>query len=332
MHRCWRFPAAAWAAALGLVLALAGDAGAVDPWLSVRGRGTCTSSAELLGSRIASARIGRPAPGLRAEVQLDGGAAVSATVRLLAGSRRIGSKRLVAQSCEELRDAVVAVLALALSSEQGELHPAVEDVPVATQPKQPTSCCSSGAPAASEPPSLGGVADSALASARTPLLRATRLSLAVGVDMGSLAESTAVLRVAVAARLRSGELRVAAWYGLPFVREQATDHFESVRADFAALGLDYCHGIDAERWLSACAGLELGLRRTSELRQAPDRERFERERVELEAGAVLGLALAYRAAWLQPQLDLSVQRPLVGGLAGAAPLGLRATFGAALPF
>jgi len=140
------------------------------------------------------------------------------------------------------------------------------------------------------------------------------------------------VRAAAAARLAQGQLRALAWYGVPSVREVVLDSFERVRADFAALGFDYCHGLDAGRWLSTCAGLELVLRRYSEITQPVDRERTQRERFELGTSALLGLALAYRSGLVQPEFDLSTQLPLLGAAAGAPPLGVRASFSAAVQF
>jgi hypothetical protein len=344
MFRCWQSRALAPAAGLALVFGLAGVVGAAHSWLSVRGTGACASSTESLGARILSAVIGTPKPGLRVEVQFGEGAATSARVRLLQGSRSIGRKKLAAPSCEELRDAVVAVVALALSSEPPEARPPLaqreQSVAPPAETRRPLEPAPAAAPRlerssaalASERPPARGIEDVPARGAAHPLLRDWRLSLGLGADEGTLSESTAVVRAEAAARLPQGELRAVVWYGLPSVRELETDHFERVRADFAALSVDYCLGIDAGRWLSSCAGLEVAVRRYSELSQAAERERIERERLDPGASARLGLAFMYRDASLQPQLDLSAQLPLVGGLAGAPTPGVRATFGAALQF
>jgi hypothetical protein len=154
---------------------------------------------------------------------------------------------------------------------------------------------------------------------------------AAGVDVGTLAEPTAVLGAGTRAGGVWGELRGFAWYGLPSTREEVSVTTERTRADFLALTLDYCHGLDRARWLGLCAGVETSLSRTWRLRQAAEQAAREEERLEPTFGPLLSAAFAYRAARWVPELDVSLRLPMPEA-SGLSKPRFRAAIGAALPF
>jgi hypothetical protein len=293
--------------------------------------------------------MGTPNPELGVEVTISGGVRISALVRLALGSRSIGSKKLEARTCNEVLDAITTVVALALSSESG-----ASAVPPVTAPRRAELQRERAREASDEPrgalPERRGWLESVAwpePARRAPAPPADELAahdqlghpanrwrvlLGVGADRGSLSEATLVVRAGAAASLGAGELRAVASYGVPSVREEVSDVFRSVRADFGAAALDYCYGLDAQRWVSACAGLELVLRRYWRVEQAPEEQRTEAERFEPSTSVLAGLAFVYRDATVQPQLDVTVQRSLLGTLAEAPPLGFRAALGAAVQF
>jgi hypothetical protein len=261
-------------------------------------------------------------------VSLNEGAGVSARLELLRGARTLGRKQVGAATCAEAVDAVVAIAALAL----GTPH----DEPLATGqtlPAEPSAAAAIGDDAR-RTTSLKTTAPSVFGEARRglpPSPTSFRLLAGAGGDRGSLREPTLVLRLGAAAQLGPGELRAVAWYGVPSVREEISDHFERTRQDFGTAGLDYCMNVDGAGWLAACGGIEAGWRRLSRLSRAPSERRTESERFEPTVAAALGVSLAYRATIVQPALDVSAQLPL-SSAAQPAPFGLRAVFGAALPF
>jgi hypothetical protein len=314
------------AAACWAVLGGTSDVGAAEPWLRFSGSERCSVSPEVLASRIREATLGTPNPELGVEVTISGGVRTTARVRLTLGSLSIGMKELEARTCDEMLDAITTVVALALSS--GEEASVVPPVPAAR--RADTGLGDVGLPEHTPAPALP--ADVAAPGELGQGTRGWRVLLGVGADRGSLSEATLVVRAGAAARLGGGELRALASYGVPSVREEVADVLRRVRADFGAVALDYCHGLDAERWVSACGGLELVLRRYSRVEQAPQELRTLTEQFEPSTSVLAGLAFVYRDATVQPQLDVTAWRSLLGTLAEAPPLGFRAALGAAVQF
>jgi len=79
----------------------------------------------------------------------------------------------------------------------------------------------------------------------------------VALALSSKPEATVAVGAGAAVRIGSGELRAIGWYGVPSTREEVSAIVESTRSDFAAAGSDYCHGIDAERWVALCVAWRL---------------------------------------------------------------------------
>lgn len=302
------------------------EAGAAEPWLRATSTGTCSVTTEVLAERIREATLGTPDPDLQVEVAISGGVRTKALVRLSRDSRSIGTKQLEATTCGEAVDAVTAVVALALSSTSNSAGP------LPASPVPPISGSASDSSALSEAPREAAFspADGLFDLGRA--LRRWRLLLGVGADRGSLSDATFVVRAGAAARVGAGELRGVATYGVAHVREEVSDITRRERADFGAAAIDYCHGLEPARWVSVCAGLELLVRRHARAEQGPEQRRIEAERYEPSPSVLGGLALVYRDATVQPGLDLTAQRPLLGALADGPALGFRAAFGVALQF
>jgi hypothetical protein len=323
---------------LGLAVGMAAaGVGAAEPWLRVRGSERCSVPVGVLAARIRETTIGTPDPRLTVDVSISDGLPTTARVRLALGSRGIGVKELEAPTCAEVLDAVTTVVALALSSESdaSELGGPREHSASREDGASPAAAASPADAALPEStrPASAAVADAF--AAQNELGRDTggwRLLLGVGADRGSLSEPTLVVQAGAAVSLGRGEVRALVSYGVPSVREEESDVFSSVHADFGALALDYCRALDAERWVSACAGLELGLRRYSRVEQAAEGARIERERFEPGTSVLGGLAFVYRDAAVQPRLDVMAGRALLGAPAEAPPLGFRAALGAAVQF
>jgi hypothetical protein len=294
------------------VVCCAGTARASERLLEIAPGSACDADLELLERRISAALIGTPDPELRVAVSLEESSGVSARLELRRGALTLGEKQIGAATCGEAIEAVIAIAALALGTPPDE-PPVAREQPLERERR-----------------STAGMVDDA---GRTTSLEKTRARLLAGAggDRGSLREPTLVLRLGAAVPLGPGELRAVAWYGLPSVREEISEQFERTRQDFGTAELDYCANVDGAGWIAACGGLEAGWRRLSRLARAPSEPRTEAERIELTLAAVAGLSLAYRSSVVQPALDVSAHLPVAGG-AQPAPFGLRAVFGAALPF
>jgi hypothetical protein len=158
------------------------------------------------------------------------------------------------------------------------------------------------------------------------------LLLSLAGDRGTLSAPTGVIGAGAALPFAAGELRSMLWYALPSIREEVSVRLERTRTDYAAGNVGYCRGLDAGEWLSACAGLELGLARRSVQLEEPGQPRTERERIAPRLAAALGMTCAYRDAPLEPALEVAAQVPLLGGLPEASGFGLRAGLSAGMHF
>jgi hypothetical protein len=304
-----------------IVAALALVAPAVAaPWVTFRGNPRCSASAEALAMRISAALAGDRDEELRVAIEIEaGGAGTTALVRLARGTSELGATRILATSCAEALEAAVLVAALALGTPPRAL-------PIETPEPRPAPAA---APAPMQEQDHPQPVPSELGSG--PTLRGL---WSAGVDRGALAAATPILGLGLGASIGRDELRAQVAYGLPLSheRDETDTGFESTRTDFASLTVDDCRGLDGARALSLCAGLEGRLTRASELAARPDQPRSIRRRLAGGASAVAGASFVYRAATWQPRLDISLQLPLLGGAAGATPIGARAVVGGALPF
>jgi hypothetical protein len=315
-------------------LLLAHTARSDAPWLTVRGGADCSVRGEDLAARVSAAVAGTRNPLLRADVDLTGPGPITAFVRLREGSRVLGSKTLALRSCDEARDAVVAVLALALSSVRAESPRETEQPSAAVEPAESRAAPvppleAAPVPARAErahPEAVPRPDDSAGDPRRA---RSVRLLATFGLDVGTLTHPTLLVAGGTALALGRAELRAIGRYGVPSTTEEQDVDLERLRVDFGAAALDACWGLDRARWLSACGGVELSLVRSVHTRQAAGQVNGEDVRVAAAFGPLAGLSLVLRDVPGQPQLELSAQLPL----AGRAPApGFRAALGGGLLF
>jgi hypothetical protein len=334
--------------AIALVLFMSAAAGADDAWLEVRNSARCPT--QHLAERIVERIIGERNGALKAQVELHSEAgAIAAALRISRGAETMGEKLLVAPTCDEALAAVAAVVALALSHPRESPPRAGDRIEDSLPPALgPAAARAVSAPLPEAEPSPPARPQARLFPRRAPRRTASferdvlaptsearplefRFVGAAGVDVGTLAEPTAVLGAGTRAGGVWGELRGFAWYGLPSTREEVSVTTERTRADFLALTLDYCHGLDRARWLGLCAGVETSLSRTWRLRQAAEQAAREEERLEPTFGPLLSAAFAYRAARWVPELDVSLRLPMPEA-SGLSKPRFRAAIGAALPF
>jgi hypothetical protein len=91
-------------------------------WLDVQGEASCIPDVSKLAERIEATLAGVKNPELAVRVTLqERERGTLASVSLLSGLRVAGEKQLVAPTCDETVDAVVMVVALALSSDSDTL-------------------------------------------------------------------------------------------------------------------------------------------------------------------------------------------------------------------
>lgn len=317
--------------------------------MTFRGSPRCSATPAALAARISGAVAGARDPGLSVRIEIeDRPHATAASVRLARGMDELGTKRILATSCDEALDAALAVAALALGAPPATL-PAVGSEPVGA------ASSPNGAPRPSTSASFEPVPDEALAperegdaseprdrepgsapkgespSAASPALQGL---WSAGIDRGALATLTPVLGLGVGASLGRDELRVRLAYGLPLTteRDEAGVGLERERTDFAALSVEGCRALGGARWLAFCAGLEGRTTRSSQLVALAEQPASSRRRFASGAWAQLGTAFVYRELTWQPRLDVSAQLPLFGSRGAAEVIGARAAFGGCLPF
>ena len=322
MRMTARFAAAL---ALGCGLGLGATAGAAQPWLFLEGGARCSVAREALAARVLDAVVGERAAGLSLFVSLNVQRGnVGASVRVARGSRELGQTRLVAPSCGEAIDAVVAVAALAIGAAPAHLPSSTPDRP---SPAEPSPEPSPAGPSPAGPDR--GVDPEASTDTRWQLV------MSAGADDGVLSDATAVVGAGAALDVgMRAEWRALLWYGVPssFERDDTGAGLERVRSDFAAASLDYCRRVTAGSWWSLCGGLEARVARRSRVEEAPALARLEREQLAPSGAARAGLAVVDRDLAWQPRLELGAQVPVVGTSADSGEIGFRASFGAALPF
>jgi hypothetical protein len=298
---------------------------AAEPWLTVSGSHACPSDSAELAPRIERQIAGAHNSELRVDVELrDEGRNTKARIRLFQRSEST-SKTLLAADCDEALEAVATVVALALSSES-------EETP---EGDEPVSAPESALRDESTPKAASAAAEAARdrGVTRGPAPRSALLWQvhgAAGLDVGTLAEPTAIVGAGLSAASGPAEMRATAWYGLPSSREEASGTFERTRGEFAAVAADYCRGLDRERWLRVCAGVEGRLAWLAHLEVASDNARRDRSRVVPGMGASAGAAFVYRSAALRPELAISAQMPVLGAADRAETPIFRALLGGEL--
>jgi hypothetical protein len=295
----------------------------------------CASDSQELERRLPSALDGRGSPRLSASVSLEASdGAIRVTVAVREGSVPRGETALVVSSCEEAVDAAVVVLALAFSATASD---AERDDDALTATRRHAGAAAPAVPddelsIQSAQPSAGGT--ESLAAAKLPFARrSSQVSLAGGVDVGTMPTASAFLAGGVTHSLSVIDLRGSLRYGLPTEDEQVEAGFDqSVRRDYGAMGLSACYGVGVGVRLLACAGGELSLVRLAQRVEIEGRSNLEQDEVFARVSGVLGAVLSRRRGWLQPELELAGSAVAVGRRTGAAPIALRAAAGAAVSF
>jgi hypothetical protein len=353
-------------AGLLLIAAVASSqsASGAERWLSLEASRRCSAERDVLAARIDAALAGTRDPELVVRVELrDVARGTTARVRLARGSRPLGTKRIEASRCGEALDAVVAIAALALgtptpegalalgtATPEGALAPPDAPLPLgalstpaarrrdvaalaAEERDNPEAAAHERPRRARRTPPPEEDERGPLSRDRSSLLEGWRWHGGAGVGRGALA-ATPIVATGVGVELGSSELRGSLEYGLPSSHELSDSNLglERSEADFVAATFDSCHALDGERWLSLCAGVEARATRWSRLEERPDREGVARSGIDAAALAGGGVSIAYRAASWRPRLDVSAQLPIAGTAWEDGSLGVRAAFGASLPF
>lgn len=354
----WTAPGRLAVSALCVVfLARSGPAAAVQPALALASSPRCSVAPGALAARVGDAVVGEANAELRVEVELaDGARATSASVRLLRGEREIGRRRVVGESCAEALEAVVAIVALALSSTHGassegegesageaERHAAAprtarshsiglyETGPDATQPS--AAMARAATTGAREP--MGTLATSGPSARRAPVL-----TVLTAADVGRRGV-TARVGIGGALPLERGEWRARMWYGLPsFEAEEDGAPLRSVetRTELWSAGADHCRHLDTAGWLALCGGLELGALRERRRDGSPGAARTERERFAPFLDAALGSTFTYPGGRWEPGLEVTARLPVLGaasaweGAAGGSPVAFRVAAGVSHAF
>jgi len=323
----------AWGAAPWLLTLWSAPLLAAEPWLRFEGSPRCASNTAELAVRIEEQIAGVRNLELSVEVGVrDRGRSTIAEVRVLRRTAVIATKELVAPTCDEAREAVAAVIALALSA-QPPTQPVTEPLEPAALAELPLESRSLKLPT---PPLRIGQIDridrGVEAAPRTKTTKRWAAQLSAGIDAGTLQEPTALAGAGLSANFGATQLRGSIWYGLPSSREEvSSSRVEASRAEFAATRLELCQALDSGHWLSLCAGTEARLTRL--VRKAEDGMRSSEysERFAPGVGAGAGARFIYCFASLQPELAVTAELPLLGTPSLAERPILRATVGAVLP-
>lgn len=269
-------------------------------WLVLEG--ACDASAADVARRVDAMLIGSRPPDARAWMNIEALAeGYRVTLRASRGAADLGVKRLLAPSCDDVVDAAVLVLSLALTELAAEVAPTV------TTPTEPE-------------PELA-FAGPAVAVERDEAPRAAeeishghgrRLGMLVGVDTGTLEVPTAYVGAAVAVPVAAWELLGALRYGLPSEHESVeTTTSEQVRRDFGALELSLCRGLGAVWRFSLCAGGEFGVVRVQQNRREGELE-IDNDEDRARVAGVASARLGRRTGMFAPELEFT---------AAAAPFG-----------
>ncbi len=321
-----------------------------ESWARVEASPTCDVREDELTSRVSRALVGPRAADLRADVTIvEQASDYEASIEITRRELVVGTKTVSAPSCVEAIDAIVVVLALALTETAPDGEEArAPSLEVDMLPKVPSSWSGSApddAAASGEPTSLRWLAqeNDPMAEQRAPTnveferRRWSRALLLTGGDTAVLAQPSAFVAAGFSKSLGRIELRGMARYALPRIDETrsavGSERAEYSYAEYSYAALDFgaCYPMGSTWTLSACAGAELGFVRTQRALRDPKIESTSDETEPL-AGGVLQAVLAYRGRRVQPLLLLAANANAVGPHASEQRLGLRAAFGAALQF
>lgn len=292
----------------------------------------CVVAARELGPRIEAVLAGALQSQVEASVAIDAwGAGYRVTIGLRDTAHERGATTLETPTCEEAVDAAVVVLALAYGETRS---------PEATQPMLSLPMPERSSEPEPEPRTPSDTLltrpDPRAVRDHTPVNgteRQTRLTLATGVDRGTLPGPTLTLAGAVARSFGGFELAAVARYGLPVAEELVETGFsESQRHDFGGLELRACRGLGRAVRVSACAGTEIGAVRARRSQRVEDGSELDVDHISPRVSGTLTALVARRGGFIEPGLELAGAAVAVGRPGGAPWLAVRVAAGAAIAF
>jgi hypothetical protein len=294
---------------------------------------TCEADAAGIERRLANVVAAEASRELDVAVTFEAnGDDVRVTVATREDSRTQGETVFLVSSCEEAADAAVLVLSLAFSAEasgeEADAEARASERALATSPKSdgPTLRVRFAAPPPKLDESPEGVAES-----RAP--RASRVSLAAGVDVGTLVTPTAVVRAGIAHAWPALELRGALIYGLLTQNERVESGWrDDVQRDFGAAAVSLCRGFGASVRLTGCAGGEVGLVRTLRRLQLDGVQTLDEDELSPRISGVLAAILSAPRGRIRPELEVAGSALAFGRREGASAVAFRAAAGAAVDF
>lgn len=327
-----------WLGFLAIALFVTSTARAGDDWLSVTESASCDVDATALADEIRGRMVGAVGGDVDVTVAFrDAEQGFESHMRLQQNGETLGARTLLAPTCEQSIEATAAIVALALSqhspAEPSPNEDAVaalrDDVRVSSRPTAPRREPQGVSPRA---PNESPTEENAVSPTGGSVSN-LRLLASAGLDVGTLAESTAVVGGGLVFGVGRGELRGTAWYGAPSERaESSSSSFETTRHDFALAQLEYCRSPDPGRWLAVCGGVVGGFWRLSRTAASNDEAPQRQTRTGWTWGPELGAAFIYRDAPWQPQLAVHTHLPVAGKAAEASDVTIRATLGASISF
>jgi hypothetical protein len=291
----------------------------------------CVVAARELGPRIEAVLAGALQSQVEASVAIDAlGAGYRVTIGLRDTAHERGATTLETPTCEEAVDAAVVVLALAYGETRSP--EATQPTPSLPMPERSSAQLEPRTPSDTlfTPPDPRAVRD------HTPVNgteRQTRLTLATGVDQGTLPGPTLTLAGAVARSFGRFELAAVVRYGLPVAEELVENGFsESQRHDFGGLELRVCRGLGRVVRVSACAGTEIGAVRARRSQRVEDGSELDADQISPRVSGTLAALVARRGGFIEPGLELAGAAVAVGRPGGAPWLAVRVAAGAAIAF
>jgi hypothetical protein len=335
---------------VGLASVMLSAVGHAEPLrLEQRIAPACEAAARELAPRVELALAGSLPNALDASVAIDAtGAGYRATIALRDAAAARGTTRIDAPTCEEAVDAAAVVLALAFAREPDGAS--TELMPPDPERKEAVPALPASSPSAAtrleprpEPPVAKATTDptgarvdrQAFLGARAPLESeaATRISLATGIDAGTLSGATMTLSGAVLRSFGVVELGAMARYGMPAADETIEAGFSlSERRDFGSLELRACRALGRAIQISTCAGTEIGVVRAARKREGNDGSELDEDSVLPRLSGTLAALAAHRGGFIEPELELAGAVVALGRDEGAPWVVVRVSAGAAVAF
>lgn len=301
-----------------------------EPRLDVGGP-ACAGAAVEMERRLAPALRGLTASGLRAQVVFEAdpaGTRVTVTTREHAATR--GETVLVVASCEEGLDAAVLVLSLAFGVQDERAEP----VDARSAPRVHTRRVVKPAPSAADPPFAAPVPRrDQIEHDHSSAPAGSRLSLAGGLDIGTVPVASAFVAGSVTRFWSAIEVRGSLHYGLPTEQERVeTDLRESVQRDFGGVGLATCYAMGSSVRVAGCVGGQFGVVRETRRLQLDGATEVDEAEVTPRVTGTFGVLLGTQRGPIRPELELSGSALAAGRRQGASLVAFRVAAGAAVDF